>query len=74
MTRFTGGAAAADHVLSSMAKTLKQIHPERIIKVFDDNPGKRRLSKMWDSTVKVSRQMTPTFTKTRASLVPVDNK
>jgi hypothetical protein len=74
MTTFTGGAAAADHVVTTMAKTLKQTDPERIIKVFDNNPGKRRLSKMWDITLKDSRQMTPTFTKTRASLVPVDNK
>jgi len=45
---FTGGAEAADHVVTTMARTLDQISPERIIKVFDDNPGRPRLKAMWD--------------------------
>ena len=45
---FQGGAAAADHVVTTMSRTLDQIDPERIIKVFDDNPGRPRLQAMWD--------------------------
>jgi hypothetical protein len=40
--------AAADHVVTTMARTLGKLDPERIIKVFDDNPGRPRMKAMWD--------------------------
>ncbi len=45
---FQGGAAAADHVVATMARTLGQLDPERIITVFDANPGRPRLQAMWN--------------------------
>ncbi len=45
---FKGGAAAADHVVTTMSDTLRQLPPEKIIQVFDDNPGRPRLQKMWE--------------------------
>ena len=44
----TGSAAAADHVVKTMAETLRRLAPERIIKVFVANPGRPRLKEMWD--------------------------
>jgi hypothetical protein len=31
-----------------MARTLGKLDPDRIIKVFDDNPGRPRMKAMWD--------------------------
>jgi len=45
---FEGGPAAADHVVKTMSDTLDTLSPEDIIKVFNDNPGRPRLQKMWD--------------------------
>jgi hypothetical protein len=44
---FTGGSAAADHIVQTMATTLSTLDPERIIEVFVANPGKPRLNEMW---------------------------
>jgi hypothetical protein len=46
---FKGGAAAADHVVTTMSETLNRLPPEQIIDVFVKNPGRPRLQAMWDA-------------------------
>jgi hypothetical protein len=50
--KFKGGVAAADHVVTTMSDTLDQLDPEKIIKVFVDNPGRARLAAMWKALQK----------------------
>jgi hypothetical protein len=42
------GSEAADHVVTLMRETLNRIPPQSIIDLFDDNPGRTRLQKMWE--------------------------
>jgi hypothetical protein len=46
---FTGGPAAADHVVTTMRTTLGTLPPEDIIDVFNKNPGRPRMQAMWDA-------------------------
>jgi hypothetical protein len=47
--KFQGGAAAADHVVTTMSRTLHRLAPKKIIDVFVKNPGRPRLQAMWDA-------------------------